>query len=398
MVGKGDGSGLMEEINEFIKALETSEIKEIARETKTKYIAKENNEISVEVSDNLNMEQRLAVREALEMLDDPSKNLLLIHGPPGTGKTSTLLEIIKQIKRSKTKGSSKILICGPSNLSVDNIVEGLLKVKGFGDEGRLLRVGHPSRVLESCQGSTLDYWSEHSDSGQLLKDVQREIDDIVRNQLPRCKSREERRSLYGELKLLRRERRDREKSLQTELLNRAEIIVCTLSTGGGKKIFSLGVKFDLAILDEAGQSLLPESLTAPLLAKKLIMAGDHCQLPPTVMNPEIKNQLEISLFELLIQRGRHGKTVMLKEQYRMNELIMKWSNEVFYDNNLRSHESVRNWSLGDHHDVLVYYDTCGCDLWESEEKSSSGSRGSSVLIEGNRNQGTLSVNWLNIIL
>lgn len=372
---EGEGE-LIRDVREFIKMIEKSGIKKSELEPECAEPIDNSTDSHKEA---LNFEQGLAVEEALGMLNDPSRNLLLIHGPPGTGKTSTLLEIIKQIKL--TKNSLKILICGPSNLSVDNIVEGLLRVKGFETEGgKLLRVGHPSRVLESCQGTTLDFWSEHSDAGKLLKDVQREIDEIVKNQLPRCKSREERRELYGELKLLRQERRKREKSLQVELLKRADIVVCTLSTASGKKIFNLD-KFDLAILDEAGQSLLPESLVAPLLAKKLIMAGDHCQLPPTVMNPEIKNQLEVSLFELFI-RGKKGKSVMLREQYRMNELIMKWSNEVFYGNNLRAHETVRNWTLTEQSDVLVFYDTCGFDLWESEEKSKGNGNGKSLLIEG----------------
>lgn len=376
--------GLIGEMAQFIKLIETNKL------TSPKKTNLESAQTSTS-SNKLNHEQEMAMMAAIKMVKDPLNNLLLIHGPPGTGKTSTLVEIIKRLRQEHLL--RRILICGPSNLSVDNIVERLLaEIEGIGSEGKLLRVGHPSRVLESCQGSTLDFWSEHSDAGRLLKDVQREIDEIVKSQLPKCKSREERRSLYGELKLLRQERKRREKSLHFDLLRRAEIVVCTLSTACGKKIFQKDseLKFDLAILDEAGQSLLPETLIAPILAKKLIMAGDHCQLPPTVMNPETKNRLEISLFEYLIKSHKTSDSIMLKEQYRMNELIMKWSNSVFYSGNLRAHESVRNWKLcelkGDEQDVLIFYDTCGFDLWESEESKSEGksSDKKTVLIEGKK--------------
>ena len=347
---------------------------------------------TTDIDSVLNGEQELAVNRALEMVNDPSnnRNLLLIHGPPGTGKTSVLVEFIKRISGGGGGGVKnrrlKILICGPSNLSVDNIVERLLLLKGknrndhLGEGGKILRIGHPSRVLESCQGSTLDFWLENSDAGRLLKDVQGEIEEIVKNGLSRCKSKTDRRELYGELKLLRQERRRREKSLQSELIGKAEIVACTLATACGKKLE--GVQFDLAILDEAGQSLLPETLIAPILAPKLIMAGDHFQLPPTVMNQEIKSTLEVSLFEhVLNNRDSNVASVMLKEQYRMNEKIMKWSNSSFYGGKLRAHASVKNWKLeadlneadvkeADVMDVLIFYDTCGFDLWESVNSSS----------------------------
>ena len=141
-------------------------------------------------------------------------------------------------------------------------------------------------------------------------------------------------------------------------------------------------------MDEAGQALLPEILIAPILSEKLILAGDHFQLPPTVMNPEIKNSLQVSLFEHLIRTGglKTRSVVMLKEQYRMNELIMKWSNAKFYKNQLRAAESVASWKLnereiGEDGNVLIFYDTCGFDLWESKETSGDGIKG--ILFEGN---------------
>jgi DNA polymerase alpha-associated DNA helicase A len=374
-----DGGDIMKFTGEFIE-----ELKNKVNIEPTSLLTASLDNLKLDNLSRLNQEQEVAVKRSLEMFQDPKKHLILIHGPPGTGKTSVLIEILKQIGilKQKEQRKYKILILGPSNLSVDNIVERL------GDRCGILRIGHPSRVLESCQRSTLDFWSENCDEGKLLKDVQKEIDNLVKNQLPKCKNREERRVIYGELKLLRQERKKREKTLQSDLIKRAEIVACTLSTACGKKL--KGMKFDLAIIDEAGQALLPETLIAPILANKIIFAGDHCQLPPTVMNPLIKDQLEISLFEHLIKKRTDGDyiEVMLKEQYRMNERIMKWSNSKFYFNQLRAHESVSTWKLNfDCYDdegcgdVLIFYDTCGFDLWESVEKSKD-NKAALVLVEG----------------
>jgi superfamily I DNA and/or RNA helicase len=374
-----DGGDIMKFTGEFIE-----ELKNKVNIEPTSLLTASLDNIKLDNLSRLNQEQEVAVKRSLEMFQDPKKHLILIHGPPGTGKTSVLIEILKQIGilKQKEQRKYKILILGPSNLSVDNIVERL------GDLCGILRIGHPSRVLESCQRSTLDFWSENCDEGKLLKDVQKEIDNLVKNQLPKCKNREERRVIYGELKLLRQERKKREKTLQSDLIKRAEIVACTLSTACGKKL--KGMKFDLAIIDEAGQALLPETLIAPILANKIIFAGDHCQLPPTVMNPLIKDQLEISLFEHLIKKRTDDDyiEVMLKEQYRMNERIMKWSNSKFYFNQLRAHESVSTWKLNfDCYDdegcgdVLIFYDTCGFDLWESVEKSKD-NKAALVLVEG----------------
>jgi superfamily I DNA and/or RNA helicase len=374
-----DGGDIMKFTGEFIE-----ELKNKVNIEPTSLLTASLDNLKLDNLSRLNQEQEVAVKRSLEMFQDPKKHLILIHGPPGTGKTSVLIEILKQIGilKQKEQRKYKILILGPSNLSVDNIVERL------GDRCGILRIGHPSRVLESCQRSTLDFWSENCDEGKLLKDVQKEIDNLVKNQLPKCKNREERRVIYGELKLLRQERKKREKTLQSDLIKRAEIVACTLSTACGKKL--KGMKFDLAIIDEAGQALLPETLIAPILANKIIFAGDHCQLPPTVMNPLIKDQLEISLFEHLIKKRTDDDyiEVMLKEQYRMNERIMKWSNSKFYFNQLRAHESVSTWKLNfDCYDdegcgdVLIFYDTCGFDLWESVEKSKD-NKAALVLVEG----------------
>lgn len=331
---------------------------------------------------NYNLEQEQAIEMCTSQ--DLHHPVSLIHGPPGTGKTATLAEIIKTlIFSSGNKKSCKILVCGPSNISVDNLTERLSVMfdKEGGGKGKdssspfMLRLGHPSRMLESAQKCSLDFWMESSDAGKLLADVKEEIDEIVNNKLGKCKGKEERRELYGELKLLRGERRKRERSIAVDLIDSARIILCTLSTAAGKKLSEWQRKksgnnmmmFDVVVVDEAGQALLPETMIAPIFGKKLILAGDHCQLPPTVMNPDLKKDMEISLFSKLMTAGP-CKKVMLKEQYRMNELIMQWSNEKFYKGQLRANPSVAQWKLPHDksgEDVLIFYDTSGWDFYES---------------------------------
>lgn len=317
---------------------------------------------------SLNEEQMEAVERSFSMFSSMRENMFLLHGPPGTGKTSTVVAIIQRLLSQTDK---KILVCGPSNLSVDNITEKL--IEGCGSKtGKIVRLGHPSRVLESCQEVTLDHLQETSDMGQLLKDVQGEIDELVRVALPRCRSREERRVIYAELKELRSERKKREFLLSGQVLKAARVVLCTLSTASGGKLKDF--LFDVSIVDEAGQALLPEVLIAPLRAKKLLLAGDHFQLPATVQNCAVKGKLEVSLFERLLS-GK-GNSLMLKQQYRMNSQIMAWSNQKFYSNQLRAHPSVANrkleFSSSDGlSDSLIFYDTCGFDLWETNEGESS---------------------------
>lgn len=308
----------------------------------------------------LNEEQLEAVKVALA-----ADSLALIHGPPGTGKTQVLVELLLQLRLQ----NRKVLVCGPSNLAVDNVMERYLKHAG--PKASAIRMGHSSRVIDALQAYTLDAIAAASDAGRLLEDVKGEID---RNLNTRCKSKEERRALYAEMKQLRAERRERERNLGVELLAQAQVVFCTLGTASGPKLCEHLPKydekrgrFDVVIVDEATQALLPESLCAPLLAKeKLILAGDHCQLPPTVMKPELMKTLGVSLFEQLMRSGLPD-SVMLCEQYRMNTEIMAWSNDRFYGGKLRANEGNADWKL-EKFAPVVFIDTAGFDLFEEAEE------------------------------
>lgn len=325
----------------------------------------------------LNPEQQRAIATCL----DESRPIGLIHGPPGTGKTQTLVQLLLQLPRNK-----RILVCGPSNLSVDNVLERYLQAdtaaaaKGQ-KKRKIIRLGHPARVLASTAQYTLDAVAACSDAGRLLADVKDEMDRLLTVHLPRCKSGDERRAAYAELKQLRIERRERERMLALQLLAHSDLVFATLGTASGPKLMSQVEqffpeqgKFDVVIVDEAGQALLPECLSAVLLAReKLILAGDHFQLPPTVMDPALANTLGVSLFETLMRRkGLADSSVMLCEQHRMNSAIMAWSNQRFYGGRLRAHESVAQWLI-EGEEPLVFVDTAGFGLRETSSNSSSSS-------------------------
>ncbi len=330
----------------------------------------------------LNEEQLSAVQSCLE----EGRRVGLIHGPPGTGKTQTLVELLLQLK------GKKVLVCGPSNLSVDNVLERLVKYLPTGKVSKkMIRLGHPARMLDAVAEFSLDLVAAKSDAGLLLADVKNEIDRILSVQLPRCKSGAERRACYADLKQLRSERREREAALALQLLADAEMVFATLGTAGGPKLMRDLMKFDgkrgvfdVVVVDEAGQALLPECLAAVLLAKeKLVLAGDHFQLPPTIMDVSLNGTLGVSLFEHLM-RGLPD-SVMLKEQHRMNESIMAWSNEKFYRGELRAHASVAGWSI-EGEEPVVFVDTAGFGLLEAASESDT-KTGLLVAEESKLNQG-----------
>jgi superfamily I DNA and/or RNA helicase len=303
---------------------------------------------------NLNESQKEAVITALN-----ASELKLIHGPPGTGKTETLIEIIKQLvtpRIFKTSNRKRVLVCGPSNLSVDNIVERLGKID-------MVRVGHPARVLESVISHTLDSQLAMGDAAALVKDIRLEINAALK-QL--SKPGAKRREIYAELKELRKELYSREKGAIDNLISGSSVVLSTLNMAGSKLLKHR--RFDVVIIDEAGQALEAECWLAMLLADKVILAGDHCQLPPTVSSPNAeRGGLAITLFERLV--SRNPETVsLLNIQYRMNHLIMDWSSAEFYHGKLVADSSVANHSLSTEHEqsVLRLIDTVGFDCLEAQ--------------------------------
>lgn len=323
----------------------------------------------------LNDPQKEAVRFAMS-----SSEVTLIHGPPGTGKTYTLIEIVRQLIKQK----KRVLICGPSNISVDNIVERLHP--HMKDKDKLIRIGHPARLLQSTRSHALDIVSKSSEHSQVIREIQQEIDQNL-GKISKTKSGMERRKIYGDIKELRKDYRQREAKVLTNIISAAAVVVSTLHGAGSyslrnAKKYKESSKplFDALIIDEVSQSLEPQCWI-PIIdfpdITKLIVAGDNKQLPPVVMTKSIKYQkiLERTLFDRVEKFG-FGKDIikLLPIQYRMNKLIMEFPSKMMYQNKLIADKSVADIILSDYPHVekteetespVVWIDTQGDDFPEA---------------------------------
>ncbi|KAJ3746523.1 AAA domain-containing protein [Lentinula detonsa] len=235
----------------------------------------------------LNPSQREAVKFCLE-----SPEVACIHGPPGTGKTHTLIEIIRQLTSSSSTSPKRILVCGASNLSVDNILERLLALPVSDKSPRLkvTRIGHPARVMthQGILDSTLDLKAARTDQAALVKDVKSELETTLGMLSGKGKGVKgkikgaERKKLWEEVKALRKEYRKREGGIVTSVLNESQVVVATCHSSGGRQLRNQ--EFDVVIIDEATQALEAVCWIPIFKAKRLILAGDPMQLPPTVLS------------------------------------------------------------------------------------------------------------------
>ncbi|PTB65328.1 DNA helicase [Trichoderma citrinoviride] len=338
------------------------------------------------IDPTLNDSQKDAIRFALA-----SREVALIHGPPGTGKTHTLIELILQM----IKRNQRILVCGPSNISVDNIVERLAPHKV-----PILRLGHPARLLPSVLNHSLDVLTQTSEAGAIVKDVRAEM-DAKQASIKKTKSGKERKAIYNDLKELRKEYRERERRCVSNLVGGSKVVLATLHGAGGFQLRN--EEFDVVIIDEASQALEAQCWVPLLSAKKAVCAGDHLQLPPTIKSlnskakaakskggagggdaaaaaaaPVIKGMtLETTLFDRLL--ALHGPSIkrMLTTQYRMHEKIMRFPSDELYDSQLVAADAVKARLLKDlDYDVesnedttepVVFIDTQGGDFPERNE-------------------------------
>ncbi|KAF2185701.1 P-loop containing nucleoside triphosphate hydrolase protein [Zopfia rhizophila CBS 207.26] len=362
----------------------------------------------------LNDSQKDAIKFALA-----SREIALIHGPPGTGKTHTLIELILQL----LKQNLRLLVCGPSNISVDNIVERLASHKV-----PMMRLGHPARLLPSVLSHSLDVLIRTSEAAALVQDIRKEMDD-KQSSIRKTRNAKERRQIYTDLKELRREFREREKGCVDNLVRGSKVVLATLHGAGGLHL--KGQEFDVVIVDEASQALEAQCWV-PLLwvkAGKLVLAGDHLQLPPTIkslnskeakgvkkeskkrdekkgkdkkakaeqddrkdnaeasVKPTADNMtLERTLFDRLLTL--HGPSIkrMLTTQYRMHEKIMQFPSSELYESKLIAADFAKYRLLKDlPYDVkdtedtrepLVFWDTQGGDFPEKTEDEEIGGKGS----------------------
>ncbi|KAK0656682.1 P-loop containing nucleoside triphosphate hydrolase protein [Cercophora newfieldiana] len=326
------------------------------------------------VDPTLNESQKDAIRFALA-----SKEMALIHGPPGTGKTHTLIELILQM----LKRNLRVLVCGPSNISVDNIVERLAPHKV-----PIVRLGHPARLLPSVLNHSLDVLTRTSEAGAIVKDVRAEM-DAKQASIRKTRTGRERKAIYAELKELRKEYRERERRCVSNLVGSSKVVLATLHGSGGFQL--RGEEFDVVIIDEASQALEAQCWVALLAAKKAVCAGDHLQLPPTIKSLDSSSKpsgdskvkkggvtLETTLFDRLL--ALHGPSIkrMLTTQYRMHEKIMRFPSDVLYSSKLVAADAVKDRLLtGLPYDVestedttepLVFIDTQGGYFPERNEE------------------------------
>ncbi|KAL2952758.1 hypothetical protein AAZX31_19G128600 [Glycine max] len=280
---------------------------------------------------NLDHSQKEAVSKALS-----SKNVFLLHGPPGTGKTTTVVEIILQ----EVKRGSKILACAASNIAVDNIVERLVPHRV-----KLVRLGHPARLLPQVLDSALDAQVLRGDNSGLANDIRKEM-KALNGKLLKTKDRNTRKDIQRELRTLSKEERKRQQLAVTDVLKSADVILTTLIGAFSKKLDS--TSFDLVIIDEAAQALEIACWIPLLKGSRCVLAGDHLQLPPTIQSVEAeKKGLGRTLFERLAEVYGDEITSMLTVQYRMHELIMDWSSKELYNSKIKAHPSVTAHMLYD---------------------------------------------------
>ncbi len=313
---------------------------------------------------SLNESQQEAIRFALA-----ARDLAVIHGPPGTGKTTTVVELIRQAVRR----GGKVLACAPSNLAVDNLLEKLLAA---GEAA--VRLGHPARVLPALRAHTLDLMVEDHGDVRLARKFAKEAHALFRKAARYTRAKPEpgaRRDMRQEARELLNEARRLEAQAVERILD-ASAIVCATTTGLDDDIL-VRREFDLTVIDEACQSTEPGCWIPLARCRRVVLAGDHYQLPPTVVSPEAAAQgFAVSLLER--QAGLHGPAVVrrLDRQYRMHEAIMGFSSREFYGGALVADESVRGHRLCDLPGVasgplteapVHFLDTAGAGFEEQQE-------------------------------
>lgn len=302
----------------------------------------------------LNQSQNNAVQKILA-----AKDIAIIHGPPGTGKTTTLVQAIRQTLLTE----KQVLVCSSSNTAVDLLTEKLHR------EGiNVLRLGNPARISEEVLMNTLDVKMAAHESYKELKKYRKTAEEYFRmaGKYKRTFGREEREQrqlFYMEARKILHEARNLEDYIFEEQFEKAQVIACTPVVSSGKMMRNK--HFTTVFIDEAAQALEPMCWIPITRSDRVIFAGDHFQLPPTVKSKKAEVEgLKETLFEQCMNLD--GVSVMLNTQYRMHEHIMNFSNKKFYQNNLVADASVKDTVLSFDpnefllHAPLDFIDTAGC--------------------------------------
>lgn len=317
------------------------------------------------LAESLNESQVEAVRFALS-----AEDVAILHGPPGTGKTTTVVELIRQAIRR----GDKVLACAPSNMAVDNLLERLV---AHGE--RAVRLGHPARVQEELRAHTLDVLADDHDDVRQARKYTKDAFALFRKAGKWTRAKPEpgaRGDMRREARALLDDARKLEQRAVERVLDSATVLCATL-TGLDSEV--LGQRtFDLAVIDEACQCTEPGCWIPLLRSKRVVLAGDHCQLPPTVLSPEAASRgFDVSLLERLVDQFGPAVTRRLRVQYRMHETIMAFSAAEFYEGDLAADPSVAGHLLYELPGVqaceltetpVTFIDTAGAGYDEEQEE------------------------------
>lgn len=308
----------------------------------------------------LNDSQQLAVNKIIA-----ADQLAIVHGPPGTGKTTTLVHAIKSLIKHSDQ---KMLVVAPSNTAVDLLTE-KLAAEGL----KVIRVGNPARVSEKLMSATLDHQMADHPEMKTIKALKKQANEY-KNMAHKYKrsfgkaEREQRKALFDEAHKIGKEVEKTEQYIMDNLFNKAQIITATLV--GANHYTVRNLKYNTIIIDEAGQALEPACWIPILKAQKVILAGDHLQLSPTIKSNEAARKgLSNTLLEKVVNLHPES-VVLLNEQYRMNTAIMGYSSQVFYKNALKAHHSVADRLLFTADEPIQFIDTAGCSYDEKLDGTS----------------------------
>ena len=292
----------------------------------------------------LNIDQEIAVNNVLE-----AKDVAIVHGPPGTGKTTTLVEAIYETLRKE----AQVLVCAQSNMAVDWISEKLV------DRGlNVVRIGNPARVNDKMLSFTYERRFESHPAYSDLWGIRKAIRQLY-------KERNNAESRHQKIERLKSRATELEIRINNDIFNSAHVIASTL-VGSGNRVLS-GMKFSSLFIDEAAQALEAATWIPIRKAGRVVLAGDHCQLPPTVKSYEaMKAGLGKSLMEEIVKN--HPECVkLLTTQYRMQQDIMEFSNRWFYEGKMKAAPEVKNRGILDYDIPIEWIDTS--ELAKNEEFS-----------------------------
>lgn len=314
-------------------------------------------------------------------LDAP--NISLIHGPPGTGKTTTVVELIYQA----TLQGKKVLACAASNIAVDNLVERLVKYKI-----PIVRIGHPARMLETTLLYCLDDIYLSSNEYEVTTTMRKDMKKLER-EIANTSNGFVRKQMWKEWRDIKSDLKKREIEGLKRIVQGASVVLSTCTGADDRTVRD--ANFDMVVIDEAGQCIDPILLIPAFKGRKVVLAGDHLQLPPTVKSTVASEKgLCTTTFFERIMTSRPEISRMLTVQYRMNQMIMRYSSDALYNSRLIAADSVKHHLLSDlgslsvndedrellEHPV-IFIDTAGCDMLDTGgQKESKHNEGEAMVV------------------